>query len=227
MELNKPLITPTTLAANYTNEGGVFGTTRFLKNVMGLWLLQECQRIWRQEKRWQEYTTLLADVETIPPFAALFDPDDARFLAPDSMPEAINHYLIEHGQASLKEPAAFARAIMESLVLRYREEVQRLKQLTGIEIRGIHILGGGSQNQRINQWLADASGLPVIAGPTEATALGNALIQLVGLGELATLSEVRAIARQTQPRIYTPQEQSRSTWDEAAMKFREITTIGE
>ena len=192
------------LAGNWTNEGGVFGTTRLLKNVMGLWLLQECQRAWAREHRGQDYDTLLAEIDRVPAFTALIDPDDPQFLSPEHMPDTINDYLQEHGQRPLQTPTAFARCIMESLVLRYCEVLRQLELLTGVTIKGVHVLGGGSRNARLNQWLADASGIPVIAGPTEATALGNALMQLVGLGELHTLAEIRAIARRTPTRIFEP-----------------------
>src|SRR5207245_5093092 len=141
-------ITQESLVANFTNEGGVFGTTRFLKNVMGLWLLQECQRVWARAGHSIEYETLLQDVESVPPFSALIDPDDARFLAPDNMPVAINAYLTEHGQAQLSAPAAFARCVMESLVLRYREVFRQIRALTGTAITTVHVLGGGARNTR-------------------------------------------------------------------------------
>lgn len=150
-EAPRPIITPEAQAANWTNEGGVFGTTRFLKNVMGLWILQECQRAWARENRAMEYNTLLAEVDSAPAFATLIDPDDPRFLAPDHMPDTINAYLREHGQQSLETPAAFARCILESLVLRYCQVVRHLERLTGDPITTIHILGGGSRNTRLNQ----------------------------------------------------------------------------
>ena len=204
VELSRPIMTAEAFAANFTNEGGVFGTTRFLKNVMGLWLLQECQRQWTRDGHVMDYDTLLADVDAVTPFAALIDPDDARFLAPENMSGAINAYLLEHGQAPLQTPAAFARCIMESLVLRYREVFHQIRELTGAVINGVHVLGGGARNARLNQWLADALGVPVIAGPYEATALGNALMQLVGLGELRGLAEVRAIAQNTPKQMFSP-----------------------
>src|SRR6266480_5211720 len=212
VELSRPIMTPEALAANCTNEGGVFGTTRFLKNVMGLWLLQECQRRWARDGRARDYDTLLADVDGVPPLAALIDPDDPRFLAPEDMPVAINAYLQEHGQTSLSAPAAFARCIMESLVLRYREVFQQIRGLTGNIINEVHVLGGGARNARLNQWLADALDMPVIAGPYEATALGNALMQLVGLGELRGLEEVRAIARHAPTQVFSPRTAQLDEW---------------
>lgn len=215
VELPRPIITPEAFAANFTNEGGVFGTTRFLKNVMGLWLLQECQRQWTHDGHSMDYDTLLAEVDGVTPFTALIDPDDACFLAPENMPDAINTYLVEHGQTPLQIPAAFVRCIMESLVLRYCEVFHQIRELTGTVINGVHVLGGGARNVRLNQWLADALGVPVIAGPYEATALGNALMQLVGLGELHSLAEVRAIAQNTQTQVYSPRDTRREAWNEA------------
>ncbi len=219
VELPHPVMTPEAMAANCTNEGGVFGTTRFLKNVMGLWLLQECQRGFAQSGHATDYDTLLADVDAVPAFAALIDPDDARFLAPLDMPAAINTYLVERGQAPLSAPAAFARCIMESLVLRYREVVHQIGRLTGTTINGVYVLGGGARNVRLNQWLADALGVPVSAGPYEATALGNALMQLVGLGELRSLAEVRDIAGNAPTQVFSPRTARLSTWNETALRF--------
>ncbi len=219
VELHRPVMTPEALAANCTNEGGVFGTTRFLRNVMGLWLLQECQRRWARNGHSIDYDTLLADVDDVPPFAALIDPDDARFLAPQDMPAVINTYLQEHGQTPLSAPAAFARCIMESLVLRYCEVFQQISRLTGTPIKTVHILGGGARNARLNQWLADALNVPVIAGPYEATALGNGLMQLVGLGELRNLEEVRAIAQNVPTRVFSPRTAQLAAWNEAWQRF--------
>jgi rhamnulokinase len=223
LELPRPVMTPEALAANCTNEGGVFGTTRFLKNVMGLWLLQECQRSFARDGRARDYDTLLADVDGVPPFTALIDPDDPRFLAPRDMPAAINAYLQQHGQRPLAAPAAFARCIMESLVLRYCQVFDQICRLAGTSISGVHILGGGARNARLNQWLADALDVPVIAGPYEATALGNALMQLVGLGELRSLEEVRAIARNAPTHVFSPRTTERAAWHEAIHLFSAIT----
>jgi len=219
VELPRPVMTQESLTANCTNEGGVFGTTRFLKNVMGLWLLQECQRRWGRDGQSIDYDTLLADADGIPAFAALIDPDDPRFLAPEDMPAAINMYLLEHGQAPLQAPAAFARCIMESLVLRYRDVFHQISRLTGAVINSVHVLGGGARNARLNQWLTDALDVPVIAGPYEATARGNALIQLVGLDELHGLEEVRTIAQNVPARVFSPRTAQRATWSEAAQRF--------
>jgi rhamnulokinase len=227
IETPQPIMTREALAGNWTNEGGVFGTTRFLKNVMGLWLLQECRRAWAHDRGMQgiaDYDTLLSGIESVPAHAALIDPDDPRFLAPAHMPDEINAYLREHEQTPLQSPEAFARCILESLVLRYCEVLRQLEQITSKKMQGIHILGGGSRNTRLNQWLADAFGVPVIAGPTEATALGNALMQLVGLGDVRTLSEVRAIARQTPTQLSTPRHGEQAKWIEAAARYGALST---
>jgi rhamnulokinase len=224
VELPQPVITPEALAANCTNEGGIFGTTRFLKNVMGLWLLQECQRRWERDGHSIDYETLMAGVDGMPALSGLIDPDDPRFLAPDDMPEAINAYLLEHGQAALQAPAAFARCIMESLALRYREVFEQISALTRTPIHVVHVLGGGARNARLNQWLADVLDVPVIAGPFEATARGNALMQLVGLGELHSLAEVRTIAHNTPTQVYSPRVSQRESWNEAAQRFRTIVS---
>src|SRR5438445_5310275 len=135
------------------------------------------------------------------------------------MPVAINSYLIEHGQTPLAAPAAFARCIMERLVLRYCQVFEQIGRMTGNTIQAVHVLGGGARNSRLNQWLADALGMPVIAGPYEATALGNVLMQLVGLGELRNLEEVRIIARSTPTQVFSPRDAELGAWNEAAQRF--------
>jgi rhamnulokinase len=220
VELPRPLITPETQARNWTNEGGAFGTTRFLKNVMGLWLLQECQRAWARLGGAVDYDDLFERTDQVAAHTTLIDPDDPRFLAPDDMPAAINDYLRERGQAPLHEPEAYARCIMESLVLRYCEALGQAATLTGQPIDRIHVFSGGSRNVRLNQWLADAAGIPVLAGPVEATALGNALMQLAGLGEARSMAEIRAISRRsTALRVFEPRANQRAIWDGAADRF--------
>jgi rhamnulokinase len=225
LELARPLISSAGLAANFTNEGGVFGTTRFLKNVMGLWLLQCCQRQWEAQGQPQPIAALLEAAAQEPPFAALLDLDDPTFLAPDDMPAAMNTWLIGHGQSPCQTPAAFARAICESLVLRSCQVLHNAAALSGQHVEVIHVVGGGSQNALMNQWLADAAGVPVVAGPAETTALGNALMQLVALGELESLAEVRlAAACSSTTRRFEPRPAEREQWGEAAARFEHIMT---
>ncbi len=223
VELTQPCITEEAMQANFTNEGGVFGTTRFLKNVMGLWLLQECLRSWARDGHEVAYDTLLSEVAQVPAFSALIDPDDPRFLAPDDMPTAINAYLRKHNQPPLQSPAAFARCIMESLVLRYCQVFRQIEQLTGHTITRVHVLGGGARNARLNQWLANALGLPVLAGPFEATALGNALMQLVGLGDMRTLAEIRTISQSLPGQFYEPETVHYAAWQEQLRDYNSAT----
>lgn len=223
LELGRPLISSAALAANFTNEGGVFGTTRFLKNVMGLWLLQSCQRQWAAQGQEQPVTALLEAAAQEPPFAALIDPDDPAFLAPADMPTAINSWLVARGQQPYQSPAAFARGICESLVIRYCQVLRTAGGVAHQPLEVIHIVGGGSQNTLMNQWLADAAGVPVVAGPAETTALGNALLQLVASGALATLDDVRAAAvRSSATTRYEPRPAEREKWDEAAARLESL-----
>ena len=208
------------LADNFTNEGGIFNTVRYLRNVMGLWLVQECRNTWAAQGHEFSYDVLVALAEEAPPFAALINPDESAFLAPGDMPARIRSYLALTSQHDLETPGALIRCILESLTLRYRQVLEMAAKASGIPLRTIHIVGGGSQNAYLNQWLANATGLPVLAGPVEASALGNALTQLIGLGEVNTLAELRTIARaSTQTRTYTPDPQQRASWDAAYQRF--------
>jgi rhamnulokinase len=231
LELPRPLIRPEGLQANFTNEGGVFGTTRFLKNVMGLWLLQECRRTWEQEGRLPEltrtYEQLFALADAEEPFAALIDPDDAGFLAPGDMPARIQEYLRHHllvpKGCSLASAGAVVRCILESLVLRYRQVLADAAALAETAVDAIHVVGGGSQSALLNQWLADGTGLPVVAGPVEASALGNVLMQLVALGEFASLAEVRQFSAATTPTaVFQPQPDQKPRWDDAYGRFQQL-----
>ncbi len=224
LELPQPLMREDS-TVTFTNEGGVFGTIRFLKNVMGLWIVQECRRAWEREEQSYSYRELYALAESAPPLTILIDPDEPRFLAPGNMPGKIQAYLAEQQQPPPETVGAMVRCILESLVLRYREVLTSTEQLAGIPLQRIHVVGGGSQNTMLNQWLADATGLVVIAGPVEATALGNALMQLVALGELHSLAEVRALAAKTaQTVVFEPDPSHRSLWDEAYHRFQELFT---
>jgi rhamnulokinase len=223
-ELGHPLLTHAAMASNFTNEGGVFGTIRFLKNVMGLWLVQSCLREWQRlhSADTLNYEALLQLADQAPAFSAVIDPDDPRFLAPDNMLSAINAYLVEHRQPVLQQPGMIVRCILESLVLRYQIVFEECARLTNIGIHGIHILGGGARIGLINQWLADAMNVPVLAGPTEASSVGNALMQLVALGELATLSDVRALARQQPTQAFFPRAQEHARWQEHLAYFQAL-----
>lgn len=222
LELPRPLI-PANIDANFTNEGGIFGTVRFLKNVTGLWILQECKRAWEKEGQTYSYAELFALAEHAAAHIAFIDPDEPRFLAPGDMPTRVQSYLAEHDEPVLATPGEIVRCILESLVLRYRQVLALAAQLAGISLHTIHVVGGGSQNAMLNQWLADATGLTVVAGPVECSALGNALMQLVALGELHSLTDVRALARSSASTItYLPSPESRVEWDAAYERFQRL-----
>ena len=193
LELASPVINAQSLAANYTNEVGVSGRIRFLKNIAGLWLLQECRKAWMEEGTEYSYEQLARMAAEARPFAAAIDPD--AFLEPGGMPDKIAAYCRRTGQAPPATHGEFARAILESLALRYRNVVENLEALAGRRIAVIHIVGGGSRNALLNQFVADCTGRRVVAGPSEATAIGNILVQAMGAGELASLDEARAAVR--------------------------------
>jgi rhamnulokinase len=205
VERRDPLVGPAVAAANFTNEGGVFGTIRFLKNTMGLWILECCRKEWSERADATDYDTLLARVAALPETPAVLYPDDGRFFNPASMTEAIASFLGETDQTAPRDPVTIARVILDSLALRYVSLIGTIETLTGQRVRGIHIVGGGSQNAYLNQATADATGLPVKAGPVEATALGNLLVQAIARGRFSSLQEARAyVARHVAPKEFVP-----------------------
>ena len=214
IEREAPLINESAESHNFTNEGGAFGTIRFLKNVMGLWILESCRKEWQERGLDVDYQKLLAQVEAASCTALIF-PDEPHFLNPPSMLGAIEGHLRENAQRMPAEPPAIARMILDSLAFRYASVLQRIESLTGQEIPGVHIVGGGSQNAYLNQMTATAAGKPVLAGPTEATAIGNILIQAIAAGRFASLAEARShIASCIELREFKPQP-SRSVEDRA------------
>jgi rhamnulokinase len=216
LELDKPVINAQTLAANYTNEVGVSGKIRFLKNIAGLWLLQECRKAWMLEGREYSYEHLTHLAAEARPFSAAIDPD--AFLEPGGMPEKIASWCRCKGQAPPATDGEFARAIMESLALRYRNVVENLEALSGRKIEVIHIVGGGSRNALLNQFVADCTGRRVVAGPSEATAIGNILVQAMGAGELANLDEARAVVRNSFE-LTTVDPHPSAEWEQAYRRY--------
>ncbi|MEI8412105.1 MULTISPECIES: rhamnulokinase [unclassified Kribbella] len=212
LELESPVVSAEARDANFTNEGGVDGRTRFLKNVMGLWILQECQRIWGAD----DLPTLLRDAADAPPFAVLIDPDAPEFLAPGNMPRRIEEHCRATGQEPPRSQAATVRCVLESLALAYRRTLRQAQSIADRPVDVLHVIGGGSQNELLCQLTADACGLPVLAGPVEASALGNVLVQARALGEpLPDLGAMRALVRAThQLRRYEPQGKP-ADWDAA------------
>jgi len=211
LELDAPVLTAASEAANFTNEGGVDGRTRYLRNVMGLWLLAESMRTWDRAGEGATLPELLAAAAALPGPGTVFDVDDARFLPPGDMPGRITQHCIEHGLRPPRTRAETVRAIVESLAVAYARTLDAAATLSGASIRTVHIVGGGAQNELLCQLTADRTGLPVLAGPVEATAIGNVLIQARSL-RLATesLEGLRALVRTTHPPVrYEPRLGSR------------------
>ncbi|HVW09526.1 MAG TPA: rhamnulokinase family protein [Bryobacteraceae bacterium] len=192
-EIDAPIVNDRALELNFTNEMGADGKVRLLKNIAGLWLLQECRRAWALEGKEYSYADLAAMAEAAPPSRLRIDPDE--FLSPGNMPEQIAGHCRERGERAPEDPGAFCRLILESLAESYTRVLHRLESLLGRPIDVVHIVGGGSRNRLLNQLTADFSGKTVVAGPTEATAAGNILVQALGAGVVSGLSEVRAITR--------------------------------
>jgi rhamnulokinase len=214
-ELDSPVVSSDALRMNFTNEGGVCGTTRLLKNVMGLWMLQRCRQSWTAHHDYHDLMELAAHK---PAFRYLVDPDDELFLRPSDMPTAIDDFCTRTHQPVPQEPGDYVRTILESLAFKYRLVLRNLEQLTGRRIDQIRIIGGGSRNRLLNQLTADATGRRVLAGPAEATALGNIAIQILATGGASTLREVRAMVDRSFPtEIFEPLETDK--WDQHAERF--------
>jgi len=223
VELDAPVIDARSLALNLTNEVGAGGKTRLLKNIAGLWLLQECRRAWALAGKDYSYEELAAMADDARPLATILDPD--AFLEPGDMPAKIAAHCRSCGQAAPDSVGATARAIFESLALRYREVLESLENLLGRRLEIIHIVGGGSRNHVLNQFVADTTNRTVVAGPAEATAMGNILIQAIGAGELAGLAEAREIVRKSVAlATFTPKRTA--DWDAAFVKFRSMARRG-
>jgi len=198
-ELDAPVLTGEAMRLNFANEGGVSGTTRLLKNVMGLWMLQSCRRHWSQQGHAFDYSELMTAAATVTDLRQLVDPDDGSFAAPDSMPDAIDRFCARTDQAAPTTPGEYTRTILNSLAMKYRMVIRDLETVTGRAISEVRIIGGGSKNRLLNQLTADATGRRVIAGPVEATALGNIAVQLLATGRAASLAEARAIIDRSFP----------------------------
>ncbi len=219
VELAEPLINNRVLEMNVTNEVGAEGRIRLLKNIAGLWLLQECRRAWALEGREYSYEELARLAGEAEAFAAVIPPD--QFLEPGRLPEKIAAYCRSTGQEAPAQPGEMCRAILESLALRYRQVLESLESLLEKRLEKIHIVGGGSRNRVLNQFVADATGRTVVAGPSEATAAGNVLVQAMGSGQLAGLAEARELVRASFD-LETVEPRDRSGWDEAYALFRRL-----
>jgi rhamnulokinase len=222
-EIPRAIAGPEALRLNFTNEGGVCGTVRLLKNITGMWLLEGCRKAWERAGHAYEWGALLGMSAPEAPFRHLVDPDDASFTRPDDMTAAIADYCRRTGQDVPATPGAFVRAVLESLALKYRVVLEQLESLTGVRVAQIRVIGGGSQNSLLNQFTADATGRTVLAGPGEATALGNLAMQMVGAGIVESLDAARdLIERSFPPRRFEPA--GSAAWDTAYAHFRDLLT---
>ena len=206
VELPEPEITEESFALNFTNEGGVDGTTRFLKNITGMWLLEQCRVAWKKEGKEYSYPEIMQLVNNTTPSVDLLDPDAAEFAAPTDMPSAIRLYCESRAMAVPADDAAMMRLIFDSLAAKYAEVLDKLRGIAPFEIKALHVIGGGAQNALLNQMTATACGVPVVAGPSEATALGNVMVQARAAGLVGSLQEMRQyIARSIETTRYEPQ----------------------
>jgi rhamnulokinase len=219
-EVDAPVISTEALGLNFTNEGGVNGTTRLLKNVMGLWMLQCCRQSWTAQGQHYELPELMELAACEDPFRCLVDPDHPSFLRPADMPSAIDQFCAKTHQSSPKTPGAYVRTILESLAFKYRVVLHNLEQLIGRPIDKIRVIGGGSKNRLLNQMTADATGRSILAGPAEATALGNVAIQILATGSATSLNEVRNIVERSFPvERFEPLDTAK--WDRHAERFEQ------
>ena len=207
IELQEPEITDESFEMNFTNEGGVDGTTRFLKNITGMWLLEQCRAAWKKQGKDYSYPEIMQMVQKTSPSVDLIDPDAAEFAAPTNMPQAIRLYCESRAMAVPEEDATMVRLIFDSLAAKYAEVLDKLRQVAPFEIKTLHVIGGGAQNDLLNQMTATACGIPVVAGPSEATALGNVMVQARAAGLVGSLGEMRRyIRRSIETKSYTPEQ---------------------
>jgi len=218
IEIDQPLISEEILEMNFTNEGGVEGTTRFLRNIMGLWLLQECRRVWSSDCNysWPEMVEMSMKAH---PFKCLIDPDAHEFLNPGDMPAAIAAFCLKTGQPAPETRGEIIRTIFESLALKYRSTLDSIRSVSPIGIEKIHIIGGGANNELLCQYASNATNLPVYAGPTEATAIGNIMMQAKALGAVSSLEEIRSMVFDSfETKIFSPHDAT--SWEVQYQRFK-------
>jgi rhamnulokinase len=229
LEIERPILTQKAFKANITNEGGVYNTFRLLKNVTGLWILQQCQAAWEAEGEVFTYTELVDMAMQSEPFTAIINPNDPVFLSPGDHPQRIRESCRQTGQRIPETPGSIVRCILESLALAYREVLELAMSVSDRQVSVVHIVGGGAQNHLLNQMTADATGLPVIAGPVEATVIGNALVQLITLGEITDLNQARKVVNElTELKRYEPEDNinsQSSNWEEAYTYFQTLNSL--
>lgn len=221
IETEEPIINDKSFEFGFTNEGGVEGTNRFLKNTMGLWILEQSIKKWNESNKNITYQEIFAKAKYAEPFSFLIDPDDPAFLNPPDMLDAIDNYCKRTNQKVPKKQSEYVRCILESLALKYRFIIERINNLVPGPVEVLHIVGGGSQNEMLNQFTADALGVPVVSGPVEATAIGNILFQAVAKGDLSNLTESREVVKNSfKHKEYLPKE--KESWEMVYQKAKEI-----
>lgn len=221
LEIPEPIINDDSLRYNLTNEGGVGGTYRFLKNIAGLWLVQESKRVWELEGETLSYADLMQLAETAKPFIAVLEPNDNAFLNPPNMPQAIVQFCKDSNQAAPQTRGAILRCALESLALKYRNVLEKMEDLRGKPVEVLHIVGGGVQNSLLCQFTANATGKPVVAGPIEATAIGNIMMQAIATGDIASIAEGRELVKRSFE-VITYQPQDVEQWDEVYQRARPL-----
>lgn len=222
--MKQPLLHSEVLKQEFSNEGGAGGTFHLLKNIMGLWILQESKRIWEQEGQPLTYPQLVAEAKASEPFRSLIDPDDLRFMNPVSMPEEIVSYCRDTGQPEPRTIGETVRCILESLALRYRMVLEQAEQLTGAAFEGLHMVGGGIQNELLCRFTAGAIGRPVWTGPVEASAIGNMLVQLQAAGYLADMQEGVELVKASFP-ISTYEPEQQAEWQHAYARYQQLMEV--
>jgi rhamnulokinase len=223
VEVTQPQLSPAVLDFNLTNEGGVDSTIRLLKNITGLWLAQQCKKAFAAAGRDVSYPELWRLAGEAPALRAFVDPDNARFVNPPDMPAAIQAFCRETGQPVPDTDGALARCCAESLALKYALVLDGIERLTRTRIEVIHVVGGGSQNELLNQFTANATGRSVLAGPVEATVLGNLLVQARAFGEIESLADIRGVVKASSDlREFQPEPGSRTAWEEARARFSRL-----
>lgn len=221
VETDAPIISEKSSRMSFTNEGGVEGKTTFMKNIMGLWLVQECKRQWDREGRNLSYSQLEDMCRGSRPFEAFIDPDDALFISPGDMPARVREFCRKTGQTVPQTEGDVIRCIMQSLALKYRMTVEALEDITGKNLNVIHMVGGGIKDRVLCQFTANATGRKVVAGPVEATAIGNLMVQVMALGHVKDLKEIRrVVSRSFSPEIYQPDDFA--LWSEAFERYKVV-----
>ena len=222
LEIPEPIITDVCRELNFTNEIGYGNTVRLLRNCIGMWLLSECRRIWAEEGKEYDYAALTQIAEESQPFTSLINPEDKRFFNPDNMPSAIAEFCRETNQPEPNAHGATVRCVLESLALLYAQRLKEAEELTSQSIKRLHIVGGGSRNALLNQFTSNACGVEVITGPTEATALGNVLVQAITLGDLPDLASARQVVAHSMD-VESFQPEDSAVWEAAIKRFKELT----